>query len=322
MTRRSRTHTRPVGDMAPQSDVVQTTAPALTDGGLAALLERATQPILAVTYWFDPEPHSDPSYPMTIRFSGRRVDTKGRTQQKDRFVQDETIEKVVPRSGPISLTARVHGINPGEWAVTVQVLGSAHPAQKARKHEQTTAPVHPPGPIARLWREWAPVVEPSKPVHTCLTPFARVPGILPGIWAAMVALGMVVALALQSLVISRDLVVGSWWLVTLGAIVVGILGAKVWYIVLYHRLAGWCIQGFVTGASVTATLLLVVLHVPIGVFLDATAPGLLVAMAVGRVGCFFAGCCGGPITGSRWGCLLYTFPSPRDSCAPLMPTSV
>jgi phosphatidylglycerol:prolipoprotein diacylglycerol transferase len=45
----------------------------------------------------------------------------------------------------------------------------------------------------------------------------------------------------------------------------------------------------------------VVLDVPAGVFLDVTAPGLLVAMAVGRVGCFFAGCCGGPPTASRWG---------------------
>ena len=31
------------------------------------------------------------------------------------------------------------------------------------------------------------------------------------------------------------------------------------------------------------------------------APGLLVAMAMGRVGCFFAGCCGGPPTASSWG---------------------
>ena len=43
------------------------------------------------------------------------------------------------------------------------------------------------------------------------------------------------------------------------------------------------------------------LHVPVGVFLDATAPGLLLAMAVGRIGCFFVGCCGGPLTASRWG---------------------
>ena len=68
-----------------------------------------------------------------------------------------------------------------------------------------------------------------------------------------------------------------------------------------HRMNGWCIQGFITGATLAAAILLVVLKVPAGVFLDATAPGLLVAMAVGRVGCFFAGCCGGPPTTSHWG---------------------
>jgi len=86
--------------------------------------------------------------------------------------------------------------------------------------------------------------------------------------------------------------------------VVGIVGAKVWFIVLHrreHRLEGWCIQGFITGTILTAAILLVVLDVPVGAFLDAAAPGLLVAMAVGRVGCFFAGCCGGPPTASRWG---------------------
>src|SRR5207245_9379302 len=61
------------------------------------------------------------------------------------------------------------------------------------------------------------------------------------------------------------------------------------------------IQGFIGSAPVAALILLTVLKVPIGVFLDVTAPGLLVAMAVGRVGCFFAGCCGGPPTASRWG---------------------
>jgi phosphatidylglycerol:prolipoprotein diacylglycerol transferase len=121
----------------------------------------------------------------------------------------------------------------------------------------------------------------------------------------MVTLGIVVALTLQSLVISADhLVVGLWWVVSLGAIVIGIVGAKMWYIVLYrreHLVNGWCIQGFITGAILAAAILLVVLKVPAGVFLDATAPGLLVAMAVGRVGCFFAGCCGGPPTASSFG---------------------
>jgi len=134
---------------------------------------------------------------------------------------------------------------------------------------------------------------------------AHVPGILPGIWGAMVTLGMIVALALQALVISRDhLALGPWWVVTLVAIAVGIAGAKVWFILLKrreHLINGWCIQGFIASAPVAAVVMLAVLHVPVGVFLDVTAPGLLVAMAVGRVGCFFAGCCGGPPTASRWG---------------------
>ena len=170
------------------------------------------------------------------------------------------------------------------------------------RHNRVAGPLHP---VVRFWRRWAPSAESAEPVRTCLTPFARVPGILPGIWAAMVTLGIAVALALQSLVISgAHRAVGPVWTVSLVAIVVGIIGAKVWFIVLHrreHRIEGWCIQGFITGAILAAAIVLAVLNIPAGVFLDATAPGLLVAMAVGRVGCFFAGCCGGPPTASRWG---------------------
>ncbi len=244
-------------------------------------------------------------YPITVRFSGRRIDVKGRLLPGDRFVQDETIEEVVPGSGPISLTTRVRGINPGEWLVTARMLGSAYPAHRPREQGNTTPVAGPPGPIARFWRRWAPSAESAEHVRTCPTPFARVPGIFPGIWGAMVTLGIAVALALQFLVISGDhLAVGPVWTVSLVAIAVGIAGAKGWFIVLHrheHRIEGWCIQGFITGAILAVAILLVVLDMPIGVFLDVTAPGLLVAMAVGRVGCFFAGCCGGPPTASRWG---------------------
>ena len=304
MTHGSQTHRRPVVDAAPRFDVVQSDTPVLPGGGFTALLESATQPILAVTYWFDPALHPGP-YPVTVRFSGRRVDVIGRLQPGDRFVQDETIEEVIPGSGPVSLTARVRGINPGEWAVTAHMLGFAPPALGPRSHTPAAPAAVPLHPAARFWRRWAPSAESAEQVRTCPTPFARAPGILPGIWGAMVTLGMVVALALQFLVISDDhLALGHWWAVSLVAIVVGIVGAKVWFIVLHRRerlINGWCIQGFITGAILTAAILLVVLDVPTGVFLDVTAPGLLVAMAVGRVGCFFAGCCGGPPTASLWG---------------------
>src|SRR5260221_3959734 len=220
-------------------------------------------------------------------------------------VQDETIEQVVPGSGPVSLTARIRGINPGEWVVTAHGLGSAPPARGPREQVNTIHGAGRRGVAARWWRGWAPPAGSVEPVRTCLTPIAHVPGILPGIWGAMVTLGMAVALALQALVIAGDhLALGPWWAVTLAAIAVGIIGAKVWYIVLKrreHLLDGWCIQGFIASAPVTAVIMLAVLHVPVGVFLDATAPGLLVAMAVGRGGCFFAGCCGGPPTASSFG---------------------
>ena len=304
MTRRSPARMRPAVDAAPRIDVVQSDKEALRGGGFTALLESVAQEILAVTYWFDPAPHPGP-YPVTVRFSGRRIDVKGRLSPGDRFVQDETIEEVVPGSGPISLTARVRGINPGEWLVTARMLRSAYPAHGPQEQGNESPVAGPLGPIARFWRRWAPSAESAEHVRTCPTPFARVPGIFPGIWGAMVTLGMAVALVLQFLVISAEhLALGPVWTVSLVAIVAGIAGAKVWFIVLHrreHRIEGWCIQGFIAGATLAAAILLAVLEVPAGVFLDVTAPGLLVGVAVGRVGCFFAGCCGGPPTASRWG---------------------
>ena len=294
----------PSPDAMPRSAVVQLDTPARTSGGLMDRLATMVQDVLVVTYWFEPVPHPEP-YPVTVRFSGRRVDVKGRLSPRDRFSQDETIEKVVPGSGPISLTARIQIINPGEWVVTAHMLGSVHSAYGLRKQETVMPTDVLSGSILRFWHTWAPSVESTEQVKTCLTPFAHVPGILPGMWGAMVTLGMAVALLLQFLVIARDhLVLGPWWVVSLGAILIGIIGAKVWYIVQYrreHLINGWCIQGFVTCATLAAAILLVVLHIPFGVFLDVTAPGLLVAMAVGRIGCFFAGCCGGPPTASSFG---------------------
>src|SRR5258706_10985421 len=223
MAHRSAARPRPAVDAAPRIHVVQTDTTTREGDGITALLESATQEILAVTYWFDPAPNPGP-YPVTVRFSGRRVDVKGRLSPGDRFVQDETIEEVVSGSGPISLTARIRGINAGSWAVTAHMLGSTQLARGPREQANETPTAGPPGPAARLWRRWAPSAGSVEPVSTCLTPFARGPGILPGIWGAMVTLGIAVAFALQSLVIAGDhLVVGPWWVVSLVAIVVGIV---------------------------------------------------------------------------------------------------
>src|SRR5712691_13525611 len=113
MTHKSPAHMRPAVDAAPRIDVVQSETPVLTGGGFTALWESAAQEILAVTYWFDPALHPGP-YPVTVRFSRSRLDVKGPLSPGDRFVHDETIQEVVPGSAPISLTARVNGINAGE----------------------------------------------------------------------------------------------------------------------------------------------------------------------------------------------------------------
>lgn len=306
-TRKSSTRKRPTENVAiPGSSVLlaSSDAPASKENSFTSLMESVTQPILTVTYWFEPESRSEP-YSMTVRFSGRRIDAKGRIHQKDKFIQDETIERVVPGSGPISVTARVHNIHPGEWSVTANILNSTFSTTKAREQrnaENTNKKETSASPLAQFWHRKVHTVDADTPVHTCLTPFARVPGILPGIWAIMVVSGMIVALFFQWLVVSRThLAFGPWWVVSLGAIAVGIIGAKVWYIIVYSGIQGWCIQGFVTAATVSAIILLLLLRIPVGSFLDMITPGLLIAMAIGRVGCFFAGCCGGSLTASRWG---------------------
>lgn len=294
----------PTIDAVPSTEAVPAGVPATTRGGFAALLATATQEILAVTYWFNPVPRPEP-YSVTIRFSGRRVTAKDRVQPGDRFVHEEIIEQVIPGSGPVSLTAKIHGITPGKWIVQARVLESAFPAHGSREVGNAPLTAGQGGLAVRLWGRWAPPADSGEPVKTRLLPFARVPGILPGAWALMVTLGILLALTLQFLVISiAHLKIDTAWLVTLAGIVAGVAGAKGWFIVLHrreHRFDGWCIQGLIAGVVVAAVIMLLVLRLPAGVFFDATAPGLLIAMAVGRVGCFFAGCCGGPPTASRWG---------------------
>jgi phosphatidylglycerol:prolipoprotein diacylglycerol transferase len=276
------------------------------------MLEQAAQEVLAVTYWFEPVWNPEP-YPVTIRFVGQRSGVAGKYQPGDRFVRDETIARVVPGSGPIALTARVGGINAGEWVVTARELNSgvARPDRRARGANPTRALPVPEAhsPVARFWRRWAPSAASAEsaatPISTAPLPFVHIAGTLPLVWVSMVTLGMVLALLLQSLVISRThFAVRPVWAISLAATGIGIVGAKVWFVVKQrsqHRLEGWCIQGFIVGASITAALLLALLRVPVGAYLDATAPGLLLGLALGRVGCFFAGCCGGPPTASRWG---------------------
>lgn len=269
-------------------------------GRVAALMQSVEHEVLGVTFWFDPAPHRK-NDSVTIRFSGQRVGVTGPLQRGDRFEQDEKVEGVVAGSGPVSVTARVHGINAGQWMVTAKML-----EDHGRPRRAKPAPVIEPVHLASWsWRKWQMSKGAAKPVKTVLLPFIQVPGVIPGFWTVVAVIGFILALAVQALVISEThLQIDNALPFSLFAIALGLIGAKAWFVVLRwreRRLEGWCIQGLLLGIALAATVGFVFFRVPVGVFLDASTPGLFFGMAVGRVGCFFGGCCAGRPTASRWG---------------------
>ena len=237
--------------------------------------------------------------------SGRRVGVVGVAQAGDQFVQDERLEGIVAGSGPVSLTARVFGINPGEWIVTAE-MRNPDLGDHGRRERATAVPTpEPVYPAAWSWSRWKLSRGAATPVKTTWLPLIRVPGVIPGFWAAMAVLGFIVALTVQALVISRShLELDNGLAFSLLAIALGVVGAKVWFVLLRRRerrVEGWCIQGLLAGVVIAATVGFAVFHIPVWTLLDVSTPGLFFGMAIGRVGCFFGGCCAGRPTAARWG---------------------
>jgi len=252
------------------------------------------------------DPHFCDNGRAIVRFRGRRLGTDTRRNERDRFITEEIVEDIVPGSGPISVTTKVYDINPGEWTVTAETLPPTRGGKVCNEFQRAATTRNLP-PAVWSWRRWSVSPGPAVPVSTCPAPLVklgRAPSIIPGIWGAMVGLGVLLAVGLTAVIIAHDhLSVGRLPLVALIAVVAGTIGAKTWYVVQSpeHRFDGWCIQGFIVGLMLGAIPSLPVTGLPLAVSLDAAAPGIFLAMALGRVGCFFAGCCGGPPTASRWG---------------------
>ena len=133
---------RPTTPVPPRGNAQTTEAP----GGTAAAAPPASRPdggpawaakalaeILTVTYWLDPGEHGDP-FSATVRFSGRRAETTGKPQPGDTFAQEETVEGIVPGSGPVAITAEVRGINPGQWTVTARPVTRPGGGASSRHH--------------------------------------------------------------------------------------------------------------------------------------------------------------------------------------------
>ena len=245
---------------------------------------------LGVTYWFDP-PAEDGPILVRVRLHGRRIGVKGKPGRRDVFEKVETIEEVPARSGPVAVTSRVSDLAPGEWHVTVTAE-----AQPSGNRPSAGSPLR--------------LASGSTSGHTVYAPVVRVsaPGARIGVWPALVGVGVVCALVVQFLIGRRyELPSVRVLVASLVASLVGLVGAKVYYLVEHRRrrppllTAGMCIQGFVLAATAALIAGAALTGVSVGRLLDVTTPGLLLGMAIGRVGCFFGGCCAGRPTGSRFG---------------------
>lgn len=276
--------------------------------GCAAAAEQATlSQVLTATYWLDPG-ETGPPYPVAIKFTGRRLDA-GTPGRGDRFEQTETVVTVLPGSGPVSITTRVRGLEPGDWLVRATPVVRRGPRRPIKPHP---VPGHH-GKLSltrMLWSKGNPLTPAGAGTRasTRMGAFAAGPGIIPASWSGFVAAGVLVALVLLAGLMARlDQPVGPAMAVALGASVAGAVGSRVWYLALKRGEArglavrGLCIQGFIAGVVVAGLAGLRLTRIPAGVFLDAAAPGLFFAMTLGRQGCFFTGCCEGRPTTSRFG---------------------
>lgn len=240
---------------------------------------------IAAAYWFD-APDSPGSHAVTIRFTGRRIGVKGKPATGDAFDRIEKATGIAGGSGRVAITARVQGINAGEWRVTAV---TASPVDKGRAW------------IGRL---------PDRVITTTsrLAPLAQGPAVRLAAWPALVGLGFVVTLVLQAALLARaGAAVLPVLATSLIAGVLGYLGGKAYYLVLHRKhprhflKTGACIQGFLIVAFGVLAVAAALFAIPVGLVLDATTPGLFLGMALGRPGCFLTGCCAGRPTASRWG---------------------
>ncbi len=263
---------------------------------------------LSVTHWFDTEREGNP-YAATVRFTGHRVGIRGKPGPRDAFVKDEIVDGIVPGSGKVSITTWVDGLEPGEWTVTASLIRgpSAATAGGGKPLGAHTLPR-----AAWSWWRWALSTGPFNPVRTRWSPLVRLtmmPAVIHGSWPALLTVGILVGVAVQATLLARaNVSVGLTLIVDVGAGLAGLLGAKLLYVLLRPPGAprqsvaeGLTVDGFLLAAPLVAAVALLAIDVPIGLFLDATAPGLFFGVAIGRLGCFFTGCCAGGCTRSRWG---------------------
>jgi phosphatidylglycerol:prolipoprotein diacylglycerol transferase len=130
--------------------------------------------------------------------------------------------------------------------------------------------------------------------------------VLPGSFTALAVLAIVAAIASQPWFLDGlGVDVGASILASISGLILGLVGAKAWYMGLKGPSRrtlkeGWSVDGFLVSAPVAAIAVAFAQDLPVPAYLDAVAPGLFLAVAIGRVGCFLTGCCAGRAT-RGWG---------------------
>jgi phosphatidylglycerol:prolipoprotein diacylglycerol transferase len=87
------------------------------------------------------------------------------------------------------------------------------------------------------------------------------------------------------------------------AVLAGVPASHLWHQTI-HGSPGLSSMGGIGGGLVAIAVAARVLGVSLRETLDAIAPGALAGFAVGRIGCFLAGCCHGVPTALPWGVVL------------------
>ena len=260
---------------APRKDPsrLQVTAPS------CALLEAIPGQSVGVTYWFD-APTDNATPPTQVRLVGDlrelRTDATASPSAARGFDVIHTIPAVPAGVGRVSATMRVSDLAPGSWHV-----------------------------VARP--EDAPAFEADGESGAAVVVAESAPGVALGAWAAFVGTGALIGLILFAFQIQNAaLPMLSVLTTAIVACLIGLVGAKVYYKAQSTAPTSWlsaggmCIQGFVLGALAVLALGATIAQLPLLRLLDAASAPLLVGIAIGRIGCFRAGCCAGRPSAHRF----------------------
>jgi phosphatidylglycerol---prolipoprotein diacylglyceryl transferase len=256
---------------------------------------------LVVSHWFESGAAGGPPYNALVRLTGRRRDVQGRPMGADSFTVTESVRGVVPGSGRVSTTSWVYNLNPGAWDVTAELLGP----ERARA---ATRDLHLPR-ASWSWRSRSLRPTEPAPIRTRwapLAPLAPTPAVLPGSFTVLASIAILTAILSQRIFLGHlGIDSGAAMRASILGLVTGVVGAKAWYMALkgpsrQSLREGWSVDGFLVVGPVVAALAVIVQGVAIGSYLDSVAPGIFLAVAIGRVGCFLTGCCAGRPT-AGWG---------------------